>query len=241
VDYARCGRGLGVISGNDVGAACAGAADGALFIAANGYPIVDPNTRVVGDPQSDWTGGLSASINVSGVKISAFVDHRQGGDVLNMTRVSLYNYGTHGDTELRGQMRTFGKDWLCQNKTCDLFNGPVVGPGAGTAVAVNESWFTSASGAGIGGPVTNRIEDGTNTRLREVSLSYAFTGRWLQMIGGMRELELKVSGRNLKLWTKYSGFDPETNLGGADAANRGIDWFNNPLSRSIVVSVTLNH
>ncbi|MBI4420200.1 MAG: SusC/RagA family TonB-linked outer membrane protein [Gemmatimonadetes bacterium] len=239
VDYARCGRGLGVVAGNDVGAACAGQPDGALYIAASGYPITDPNTRVVGDPQPDWTGGLSLNVNVRGVKVSAFVDHRHGGDVLNMTRSSLYNYGTHKDTEVRGQPRTFGKDWVCQNKTCDLFNGPVVGPGANTAVPVSETWFVGSGG--IAGPVTNRVEDGTNTRLREVSLSYAFTGAWVRRLGGMREVEVKVSGRNLKLWTNYSGFDPETNLGGADAANRGIDWFNNPLSRSVVVSVTLNH
>jgi hypothetical protein len=42
------------------------------------------------------------------------------------------------------------------------------------------------------------------------------------------------------LWTDYSGFDPETNVGGAHAINRSIDWFNNPLSRALVVSVALH-
>jgi hypothetical protein len=156
-----------------------------------------------------------------------------------MTRGSLFQYGTHKDTELRGELRTFGEDWLCHNKTCDLFNGPVVGPGAGTAVALSETWFTNL--ASVGGPVTGRIEDGTNTRLREVSIAYSFRDGWVNRLGGMRQLDVKLSGRNLELWTDYTGFDPETNVAGAQAANRGIDWFNNPLTRAWVVSLTLHH
>jgi TonB-linked SusC/RagA family outer membrane protein len=238
-DFARCGRGLTTIGTNDIAAACQGQPAGALYIAANGYPIVDPNVRVIGDPEPDWTGGLSLAVDFKGVQLSAFVDHRQGGDVLNMTRASMYNYGTHKDTELRGQPRTFGKDWLCQNKTCDLFNGPVVGPGAGMAVPISETWLT-VNGA-VGGPGTNRIEDGTNTRLREVSIGYSFKGDWVRRMGGLNQIDAKISGRNLKLWTDYTGFDPETNLAGAEAANRGIDWFNNPLTRAWVVSLTLHH
>ena len=238
-DFARCGRGLTTIGTNDIAAACQGAPAGALYIAANGYPITDPNVRVVGDPQPDWTGGLSLAIDYRGLQLSAFMDHRQGGDVLNMTRSSMYNYGTHKDTELRGQLRTFGKDWLCHNQTCDVLNGPTVGPGKGTAVAVNEAWFVGAGATG--GPATTRVEDGTNTRLREVSLAYSFKGGWVRRMGGLSQIDAKVSGRNLKLWTDYSGFDPETNVAGAEAANRGIDWFNNPLTRATVFSITLHH
>jgi len=52
---------------------------------------------------------------------------------------------------------------------------------------------------------------------------------------------VKVSGRNLRLWTKYSGLDPETNIGGAANANRGIDWFGTPLDRAVVFSFALHH
>jgi TonB-linked SusC/RagA family outer membrane protein len=235
-DFARCrfddeGNFIGI---STIASACAGAQEGALYIAANGYPIQDPNTRVVGSPEADWTAGISANVTFRGVQFSAFLDHRQGGETLNMTRASMYQYGTHGDTDQRGQNRTFGQDWLCQNKTCEIFNGPVVGPGAGTAVPLNETWFTGL--ASVGGPTTNRIEDATNTRLREISVAYTFRGAWLQRLGGIEALDVKVSGRNLALWTDYTGSDPESNLGGAAALNRGIDWFNNPHSRAGVIS-----
>ena len=245
VDFARCGRGLTTVTAggtaHNVGAACEGAAEGALYIGPNGFPIVDPSLRAIGNPWPDWTGGLGADLRIKGVQFSAFLDHRQGGNVLNMTRASMYQYGTHKDTELRGQTRTFGNDVLCHNITCKVLNGPVVGPGAGTPVVLGETnWFNSAGGANTGGPITTRMEDATNTRLREVSVGYSFTGPWVQNLGGTRALDIKLSGRNLKLWTDYSGLDPEVNLGGAANANRGIDWFNTPYSRAWVMSVTLN-
>jgi TonB-linked SusC/RagA family outer membrane protein len=247
-DFARCGRGLTTVTfagiSNNVGAACAGAPDGALYIAANGYPITDPNERAIGNPWPDWTGGLSAYVTVKGVELSAFLDHRSGGNVLNMTRSSMDQYGTHGETLIRGQTRTFGKDMSCFNITCNVLNGPVVGPGAGTGVVIGEGWFSGGVlGAGqgaTGGPITTRLEDATNTRLREISIGYSFKNDWVQKLAGTEQLDLKLSGRNIKLWTKYSGFDPETNLGGAANSNRGIDWFNAPLARAVVITVGLH-
>jgi TonB-linked SusC/RagA family outer membrane protein len=238
-DFARCGRGLKTIGANNIEAACQGAPDGALYIAANGFPIADPTERAIGNPWPDWTGGLSAELTFKGVQLSAFLDHRQGGNVLNMTRSSMYQYGTHKDTEIRGTTQTFGKDVTCYNITCNVLNGPVVGPGAGTAVVMGESWFTGL--AATGGPITTRLEDATNTRLREVTIGYTFRGSWIGRLGGTQALDLKLSGRNLKLWTDYSGYDPETNLGGAQNANRGIDWFNTPLTRAWVLAATLHY
>ena len=247
-DFARCGHGLTTVSfagiSNDVGAACAGAPDGALYIAANGFPITDPTERAIGNPWPNWTGGLSAYVTVKGVEMSAFLDHRSGGNVLNMTRSSMDQYGTHAETLIRGQTRTFGKDMSCFNITCNVLNGPVVGPGAGMPVVIGEGWFSGGVlGAGqgaTGGPITTRLEDATNTRLREISLGYSFRNDWVQRLAGTQQLDLKISGRNIKLWTKYSGYDPEVNLGGAQNANRGIDWFNAPLARAVVFTVGLH-
>ena len=238
-DFARCGNGLNMVGNDSVGAYCAGQPDGALYIAASGFPIADPNTRAIGNPWPDWTAGISATLNYKGVQVSAFIDHRHGGDVLNMTRSSMYQYGTHQDTEMRGEYRTFGEDMLCHNKTCDVLNGNVVGPGAGDSVVIGEAWF-----GGLGstaGPITTRLEDATFTRLREISVSYSFRGGWVRKLAGLEQLDVKVSGRNLGLWTRYSGLDPEVNLGGAQNANRGIDWFNTPLSQSWVFQVSLLH
>ena len=51
---------------------------------------------------------------------------------------------------------------------------------------------------------------------------------------------VRIAGRNLHTWTKYKGLDPETNLGGAEFLTQGIDFFQNPQTRSFVVAFTLN-
>ena len=83
------------------------------------------------------------------------------------------------------------------------------------------------------------MEDGTYTKLREVSVTYSLTGAFVQR-SGFTSADLRLAGRNLHTWTKYSGIDPETNLAGATALVQGYDFFNMPQTRSIVFSIALN-
>ena len=53
-------------------------------------------------------------------------------------------------------------------------------------------------------------------------------------------MEIRVAGRNLHTRTGYSGIDPETSVLGSASALRGVDYFNNPQTRSWVFSLTLN-
>ncbi|HEX2091273.1 MAG TPA: TonB-dependent receptor plug domain-containing protein [Longimicrobiaceae bacterium] len=232
-DFARCGRGLRTITSagivHDVERACAGQPDGALYIGPGGFPVPDPNERVIGDPNPDWSGGVEARIRVRGIRVGVLVETRQGGEALNLTRASLYQFGTHGDTEDRDRRATFGSDWA---------PGPVVGPGVGRQVAIGEEWFTGLGG--ILGPRAQFVEDASLTRLREVSLAYTVEGSWVGRTLGLAGIDVRVAGRNLWTWTDYTGFDPEPAVGGAAFPNRGIDWFVGPLSRALVLSVSLN-
>ena len=154
---------------------------------------------------------------------------RKGGDIWNGTKGALYNFGAHKDTEMRGESRTFGTDWL---------PGPVTGPGAGTAVVLDQSsWFQNL-GSGFVGPAIQFVEDGGFMKLREVSISYNIEAGFVQR-AGFSSVDLRLAGRNLWMKTDYSGIDPESNLGGAVTA-RGNEYFNNPQARSFVFSVGLN-
>jgi len=231
-DFVRCGRGL-IVDGVDIDAtSCQGAAKNALYIDATGFPVFDPTDRVISDPDPHWTGSIRTSFHVAKFQFSALVDHKQGGDVWNGTRGALYNFGTHKDTDIRGQTLTFGKDY-------PYLTGPVAGPGAGTPVVIDQGWF-QGNGSGFVGPSSQFIEDGTYTKLREISVAYTFDGKWVPNLIGLTSIDLRLAGRNLATWTKYKGIDPETNLAGAAFAVQGIDYFNNPQTRSIVVSVGLN-
>jgi TonB-linked SusC/RagA family outer membrane protein len=250
--FVRCGiSAAGVVVGFD--AACAGAARGALFIDTNGFPVFDPDPRVIANPNPRWTGSVRSSFRFRKLQVSGLIDIRHGGQIWNGTKGALWSYGTHLDTQIRagcsqipdpldptstvqqciGNEKVFGKGgW---------FDGPVVGPGANTPVPIGQNWYRDGDAPC---PFTDLdetcIEDGGFVKLREVSVSYTIDAPWVQRSLGLGSIDVRVSGRNLHTWTKYTGYDPETSLGGAGAPVTGVDYFNNPQTRSFIVSITLN-
>ncbi|MDX1545358.1 MAG: SusC/RagA family TonB-linked outer membrane protein [Rhodothermales bacterium] len=85
------------------------------------------------------------------------------------------------------------------------------------------------------------VEDGTYLKLREVSLAYTFgRERVQQWFGGqVQSLNLGLSGRNLLMFTPYSGYDPEVSQFGNVAIGRSVDVLPFPSSRSIYFKVAL--
>ena len=116
----------------------------------------------------------------------------------------------------------------------------VAGPGAGTKVTLDQNWFQSYDGgvspAPIGAPF---YEDGSFTKLREVSATYEFQSHAISRLG-LNSVSVRVSGRNLFVWTRYAGSDPEVNDVGAETGAHGIDYFGDPQTRSVVFTVILN-
>ena len=236
-DFARCGRGL-LIDGVDIDAGCgAGAANGALYIGAGGFPVADPTSRIISDPQPNWTGSLRSSVQLwRNLTFSGLLDIRRGGQIWNGTKGALYTFGKAAETANRNTTVTFGKDYMPAHPGA---SGVVAGPGANKPVLLGESWYT-ADGGGFGVVAAQFIEDGSFAKLRELSMSYNLKTDWLNRSFGFESVDLRIAGRNLHTWTKYDGIDPETNLAGAEVLVRGIDYFNNPQTRSVVFSIGLN-
>jgi TonB-linked SusC/RagA family outer membrane protein len=237
-DFARCGRGL-VIDGVDIDAACGpNAKKDALFIAENGQPIYDPTDRVIADPNPRWNMGINSSLRVlGGLRFSGLLDVRRGGQVWNGTRGALYRFGTHRDTEIREGTAVFGQNFYTKEYP------DVAGPGVGKPVASTpaewQTWFTT-KGGNASLAQAQFVEDGSFVKLREVSVAYTLGQQWLRSRLGFSTIDLRLAGRNLVTWTDYRGLDPESNLGGAEYLTQGVDYFNNPQTRSFVLSATFN-
>lgn len=251
-DWIRCGRADAAIgeSGRtvtmeQVTSACTGAANGALFIAADGFPVVDGTERQIMDPQPRWTGSINNSLRFKKIRVTGLLDIKQGGQVWNGTKGALYFFGTHKDTEDgRNGQKVFGETW-----------GPkesVVGPGANKPVYLVcppgtgncngngiTNWF-QGNGGGFGSQTAQSMEDGSYVKLREIAVAFTLDRPWVASRLGLTSVEVKLAARNLHTWTKYTGWDPETNLAGAEAGITGVDFFNNPQTRSFVLALTLN-
>jgi outer membrane receptor protein involved in Fe transport len=233
-DFIRFGRGSVDDDGNPIDATYTGWGPGDLYIGPSGFPQYDPQNRVTGDGNPDWTASLRNTVRIGNLQISALVDIKQGGDMWNGTKGALYFFGTHEDTEPHqgaGRDEVFGETILANER--------VAGPGVGTSVPINWlTWYWNGIGSGFTGPASQFIEDASYVKLRDISISYSFRDQpWLQRIG-FGTLDLQVSGRNLKTWTDYTGIDPESNLDG-QTLGRGIDYFNNPQTRAWAIAFTL--
>ncbi len=222
-DYVKFGRGV-VYSGVDIDKTYTGWSPGDMYIHTTGYPVQDPQVRIIGDPNPDWTGSVRSTFTLFGeVELSALFDIKQGGDVWNGTLGALTYFGTSAESADRG--------------TFVVFNG--YGPGVGKSVVKDQAYYQGV-GSSFVGPSSANMEDGSYVKLREISIAYTLRNDLIKDWTGISSIDLRLSARNLKTWTNYKGIDPETNLTGGTNL-RGLDYFNNPQTRSIVLSLRFNY
>jgi TonB-linked SusC/RagA family outer membrane protein len=247
-DFVRCGRGLVSDEGVDIdhtAGYCQGKPAGALYIGQDGFPQIDlNNTYILGDPNPDWTGSVRTNFRLGKVSIGGLLDVRAGGIAYDGTKGALQNFGT---AQITADTRTaapvaFGSGYYPVTGNADEFVNPthsVAGPGVGLKVPLDQSWWQGLASV-FNGPDAAFLEPGHFVKLREVSLGYTFDQPWVGRSLGFSSIELRVAGRNLHSWNDYTGVDPETSLLGAVSPVRGLNYFNNPQSRSWTFSLTLN-
>ncbi len=215
--------------------------NGALLLDENGFPQLNSQQGVIGDPNPDWRlgGGLRASYK--GLSLNVLFDHSQGGDFAERTRFVLYRFGTHEDV---GREITLTQN--VKNVNGDLFfigetvRGNLADFGAGT-VLLDESWYTTIGGGFLSSVINEfSIGNATWTRLREASLSYTFGGPNFTALTKLQNISLGVTGRNLFLWTALKGVDPEVNQFGV-GNGFGIDYFTNPTTRSFLINLNITY
>jgi TonB-linked SusC/RagA family outer membrane protein len=245
-DFVRCGRGLtnvavtgmGVVA--DIDALCGSAPKGALFLGPDGLPVPDATQRIIADPNPKYTMSYSSSMRWHKLSLSGLLDVRKGGSVWNGTRGVLDFFGTGIDTKNRTMTNgAYGVNYALKNYPT------VAGPGADNHVvpfqteAQWQNWFLG-DGGGFGSVGAQFVEDGSFAKLREISLTYTLDNQTFKNLTGFSSADIRIAGRNLKTWTKYTGFDPEVNLGGAEFLTQGLDYFINPPTRSFVLSFSLS-
>lgn len=228
--------------------------NGALALDANGFPVQAATEGVIGDPNPKWRGGLGATVRYKGLSLYALVDHVNDVDVWNGTKGALYFFGTHADV---GQETTLSAEDARSIKLWDgstvfetygnpadpnadvRFRGSIRDFGVGR-VALDQNWYRSGPGSGFTGPTEQFVENVNYTRLREITLSYNLATEWFRNATKLQSVDFRITGRNLVLWTDYTGVDPETNLTGV-SNGRGLDYFNNPSVRSLIFTLQINY
>lgn len=86
---------------------------------------------------------------------------------------------------------------------------------------------------------TRYLEDGSYLRLNNATVGYNLSPKMIGLGNIMDNIRLSVTGQNLFVITKYSGYDPEINTGTSvgDIQSFGIDYFSYPRSRTILLGL----
>ncbi len=206
-----------------------------VYIKADGSPIrYDQEAWTGFSPNAAWTGSIRNEFRLFGnFTVSAFIDIVNDRMWNNYGRGQLLSYGTHEDTKIRGEEHPLNI-WFAHGEKA-------VGPGAtnGQAVPVLHDQDLFRNLIAYGGDRWRYIEDAGYIKLREIAIGYNLKNEYLRKIG-ISDVTFRLSGRNLKTWTDYTGWDPDTNRS-QSGSSRGIDYFNSPQVRAYNFSLRVNY
>ncbi len=85
---------------------------------------------------------------------------------------------------------------------------------------------------------TGFYEDGSFTRFREASVSYQMPVKWANAFKAER-WNIILTGRNLGVWTPFTGVDPETTVGNGDTRGNE-EFFSTPQMRYFTLRMNFN-
>ncbi|GAB3235704.1 SusC/RagA family TonB-linked outer membrane protein [Hymenobacter seoulensis] len=207
----------GVSSNATVGEAF-GSIRGGDFIYLNGEKVVGANgyyaqtatvNNVIGNPNPDWTGGVSNTVSYKGVSLYFLVDFRQGGDIFSLDR--YYGLAT-GLTPETAQLNDLGNP----SRNTIANGGGVILPGVladGTPNARRVSNTNYGLYGYLRNPASAFVYDASFVKLREVSLTYSLPTTIASKIGGVKGIDFSLVGRNLWIISKnLPDADPEDAL-----------------------------
>lgn len=182
-----------------------------LFTDLNGDGVITTDDRmIVGDPNQDWTAGLSNNFTYKNFDLNIFFQAAMGGDIFSYTLLELASGESNATTEVLNA-------WTPTNTDTNI-------PSAG----VREKRVTSRF-----------VYDGGYIRLKNLSLGYNLPDKIVEKLG-MQGVRIGISGQNILTFTDFPGTDPEASYRSSGSqnsnVNKGFDYGSYPNIKSFTLS-----
>ena len=201
-----------------------------------GKPL-EAGNQIIGNPNADFLLGINNSFSWKGLSLDLLFDIKHGGQMWNGTKGAASFFGRTTLTEDRVQPTEDGSsDYHNANY---IYNGVLASNGSPNNIVLplDQNWFTG-NGGGFGNVAESFVEDASYYRLRYVTLGYDLRKSDIAKLP-FESIGLSVTGRNLLLYTPYTGVDPETSLVGSSSNGQGLDYFQMPGVKSVSVGLNL--
>jgi TonB-linked SusC/RagA family outer membrane protein len=200
-----------------------------------GMPLLSGDRKIQGTPNPDYEVNFLNSLRFKNLTLNFQVDWRQGGEFFSLL---------HAEARFRGEAaETLNRE---EQVVLDAVKGKIVngqlvieGNNDLPIYRANTYW----SGSSMMNNIEAQLDDASFVRLRELSLAYDVNAQRLKGKLGLKGLSIFITGRNLFLITN-AYVDPELNMttvgGGVSSANSyGIEWFQQPQTRSLGAGLRL--
>ncbi len=176
----------------------------------NDGSITDSDRDYIGDPNPDFTFGMTNIFSYKNFDLSILLQGSYGNDIYNASRME-----TEGMYDGKNQSTRVLERWRRPGMITSI-------PKAHYDMKIS-SYF---------------IEDGSFLRVKDVTLSYNVTPSKMKKLG-ITKLQPYLTASNLLTFTNYLGFDPEVNQWGNSGTVQGIDWGTYPQTRTFIVGLNV--
>ena len=197
------------------------------------FVINDADKVVIGNASPKHTGGFNLTAQYKGFDFSSFFNWVYGNNIYNAVKLGATTYyGARNYKNLLNIMNSDDRFVYNDKATGALVTDP-------TKLAdLNKNATIWAASMGVAQLHSWGIEDGSFLRLNNLTIGYSLP-KSLLASWHIDQLRLYVSGYNLWIWTKYTGFDPEVDTRRDTPLTPGVDWNAYPRSRTFNVGINL--
>ena len=206
--------------------------------------INSEDRRVIGNTLPKHQGGFGFDARWKGFDASIFFNWSYGNDVYNTGKIQYNQFRriTYGNL-----LTTMSSD---NRFTYVDVDGSYTGtPGEvitdlGQLAQLNADkniWSHNSFGVAQATIHSWAVEDGSFLRLNNLNIGYSLPASLISKIG-LSQLRIYATGYNLKLWTNYSGYDPEvstTRSSSYAALTPGVDYSSFPRSRAYTFGINV--
>lgn len=199
--------------------------------------ITADDMQAYGNPLPDLTWGITNTFTYKNWSLSFLIQGQVGGNV-------LYLGARHNDSTWNGCGRTLLARWGHMYVTDDMraamneetYQNYIKAHG------LNNNWDGKTPNLWTNnacvGEDDRRIFDATYVRIKNINLSYTFDKKLLAK-AHISGLKIYGSIDNVKTFSDYPGFTPESSSDGNGAQIMGVDYATYPLARKFTIGINL--
>jgi hypothetical protein len=212
--------------GSIVGTSYQRDANNNILIGADGFPLVNTNPAIIGNPIPDFTMKMASNISWRKWYLDMCWEWKKGGQMWNGTQAVLDYYGRSASSAAARNTTGFIFDGVLQDKQPN--NIPVTFYDVNTPVEQNR--WTRYGHSGIGEEYIQRADV---LRLNNISISYK-----QRIKRYVKQLSVSLFASNLIVYTSYKGADPNQLLYDYPNAS-GLDFFNLPSAKTFGCNISI--